>query len=268
MSISVTGYCGLDREWILRLCRQLGAKFGESFSKADSLLIASSTEGPKYLKAIEWKIPVVTNGWLYAVLKTRTLPKTQDFTVKPSSHHVFALKNPPPLFREPTPRPKSVSMNTRSKTPQRAKPSKSSVLATAKKTSPKSNAVLEGCVIGMSARLQSRRNEVMHLTAALGAEFASLFTSQCTHLIHAGSESEVTQAREYVSAKRQNKLIVHLQWLRDCQAKSQRLKEEDYPYTLGTSSQIQGDVKPSFTCPCQHPILSQSKGFQCSCSRP
>jgi hypothetical protein len=65
--ITVTGYAGVRRKALRFLIEAMGAYYDESLRPTTTHLICHEPSGPKYEKAIEWKIHVVSIEWLYHV---------------------------------------------------------------------------------------------------------------------------------------------------------------------------------------------------------
>jgi hypothetical protein len=75
--ISVTGYVGLQRNYLKHLITAMGAKFAGGLNTQTDYVICLKTDSVKYVKAIEWKIPVINHLWLEDVFKEwRVIPLT------------------------------------------------------------------------------------------------------------------------------------------------------------------------------------------------
>ncbi|KAG5440203.1 hypothetical protein PCANB_001772 [Pneumocystis canis] len=70
-SISLTGFSGVDLLHISKLIVLLGANYYESLNKERNLLIynINSKKSKKYIKAKDWNIKMVTEDWLWEVVK-------------------------------------------------------------------------------------------------------------------------------------------------------------------------------------------------------
>lgn len=62
-----------------------GAVVTEHLSRKNTHLICPSGSGPKYLKAQEWQIPVVSLEWLYEIVRSGEIQNVSDFLVTPIS---------------------------------------------------------------------------------------------------------------------------------------------------------------------------------------
>jgi hypothetical protein len=65
--ITVTGYSGIRRKALKFLIEAMGAYYDDSLRPCTTHLICREPSGPKYEKAKEWKIHVVSIEWLYHV---------------------------------------------------------------------------------------------------------------------------------------------------------------------------------------------------------
>ncbi|XP_030379204.1 DNA topoisomerase 2-binding protein 1 [Scaptodrosophila lebanonensis] len=65
MTVVVSIYAGLERDFINSIASLLGANVNKTFIKKEKpLLVCPSAEGSKYQGAIKWKYPVVNSAWL------------------------------------------------------------------------------------------------------------------------------------------------------------------------------------------------------------
>ncbi|KAH8336169.1 hypothetical protein KR074_007636, partial [Drosophila pseudoananassae] len=93
MTIVVSIYAGLERDFINSVSELLGASVNKTFIKKEKpLLICPSAEGSKYEGAIKWNYPVVTSEWLVQCARSgQKLPyvghlvgkSPEDFPVSP-----------------------------------------------------------------------------------------------------------------------------------------------------------------------------------------
>jgi hypothetical protein len=67
--LAVTGFVGSERTALIQLIRAVGASYTENMKPSNSHLICREAKGPKYEKAIEWKLHVVSVEWLYHVVQ-------------------------------------------------------------------------------------------------------------------------------------------------------------------------------------------------------
>ncbi|XP_016980398.2 DNA topoisomerase 2-binding protein 1-A [Drosophila rhopaloa] len=93
MTIVVSIYAGLERDFINATAELLGASVNKTFIKKEKpLLVCPSAEGSKYEGAIKWHYPVVTSEWLVQCARTgQKLPyvghlvgkSPEDFPISP-----------------------------------------------------------------------------------------------------------------------------------------------------------------------------------------
>jgi len=73
MQIAVTGFVGIERTGILHAIRAMGAIYTENLKPTNTHLIIKSSsnknKGPKWIKAIEWNLHIVTLEWLHHIIK-------------------------------------------------------------------------------------------------------------------------------------------------------------------------------------------------------
>ncbi|XP_033118535.1 PAX-interacting protein 1-like isoform X2 [Anneissia japonica] len=62
--VAVTGFEGKDRIDVKTMLEVVGAKYTGFFSRTNTLLICNRLEGAKFVKAREWRIPIVNLQWL------------------------------------------------------------------------------------------------------------------------------------------------------------------------------------------------------------
>ena len=67
VNVSVTGFVGVERIGLRMMLLAIGADYTENMSRDNTHLICREASGPKYEKAIEWKLHVVTVEWLYHI---------------------------------------------------------------------------------------------------------------------------------------------------------------------------------------------------------
>jgi hypothetical protein len=67
LRVSVTGFSGSRRSAIIHLIQAMGATYDDSMRTSTTHLIFRESSGPKYEKALEWKLHVVTIDWLYHI---------------------------------------------------------------------------------------------------------------------------------------------------------------------------------------------------------
>jgi len=67
--VALTGFSGSERTGIILLIETLGATYTANLKPQNTHLICKEAEGPKFDKAIEWKLHVVNVEWLYHVAR-------------------------------------------------------------------------------------------------------------------------------------------------------------------------------------------------------
>lgn len=67
--VSMTGFCGKERQDIKNLIAMAGGLSSPNFSRSNSYLICKSKEGKKYEKAVQWNIPRCSAKWLEETVK-------------------------------------------------------------------------------------------------------------------------------------------------------------------------------------------------------
>jgi PAX-interacting protein 1 len=90
--ITLSGFTGCDRNRVKHMINYTGAKFTSYFSKHNTILIAAKGEGPKYMHAKKWGIPVVNVQWLTDIM-------LGSFTALNQTEHIMYQQFPnPPNF--------------------------------------------------------------------------------------------------------------------------------------------------------------------------
>ena len=69
IKLAVSGFVGAERTGLIQLIRAVGALYTEHLKPSNTHLICRDPKGPKYEKALEWKLHVVTVDWLYHVIR-------------------------------------------------------------------------------------------------------------------------------------------------------------------------------------------------------
>lgn len=69
LKVAVTGFMGAQRTAIRFTLVAIGAEYTENMSKENTHLICKEPTGPKYLKAVEWGLHVVTEDWLFHIVQ-------------------------------------------------------------------------------------------------------------------------------------------------------------------------------------------------------
>ncbi|KAH7884859.1 hypothetical protein F5I97DRAFT_1892879 [Phlebopus sp. FC_14] len=79
--LSVSGLDQSELCWIRRLLRALGITLAPTFSRRSTHLLCPSGTGAKYDKALEWRIPVVSMGWLEDMAREGSVPDVGQYLV-------------------------------------------------------------------------------------------------------------------------------------------------------------------------------------------
>ncbi|KAI6025731.1 hypothetical protein F5J12DRAFT_810070 [Pisolithus orientalis] len=98
---------GLDQSelcWIRRLLRALGITIAQTFSYRSTHLLCPSAKGAKFDKALEWRIPVVSMGWLDSMARQGSVPDVGRYLVSNLQNNLVSL--PPSGSAEASLRPK------------------------------------------------------------------------------------------------------------------------------------------------------------------
>lgn len=69
IKVAVTGFQGAERVGISRLLIAMGASYTETMGNRNTHLICKEAVGPKFNKAVEWGLYVVTVEWLFHIAK-------------------------------------------------------------------------------------------------------------------------------------------------------------------------------------------------------
>jgi hypothetical protein len=93
LKLAVTGFVHSDRTAVIQLIRAVGASYTESMKPKNTHLICRDAKGPKYEKAIEWRLHVVSIDWLYHVVQYGY--GGQNGTVKTGCENEFSLRPDP-----------------------------------------------------------------------------------------------------------------------------------------------------------------------------
>lgn len=64
MITSVSAYCGAERAMCCELLGLLGSCFTKKLTRKNTHLVCKGSDGPKYRKALEWGLRIVTIEWL------------------------------------------------------------------------------------------------------------------------------------------------------------------------------------------------------------
>ena len=68
MKLTITGFEGLDREYIKDMIKMTGASFSAYFDHENDVLICRDNKGEKYKKSLDWRVPAVSIDWLNDVV--------------------------------------------------------------------------------------------------------------------------------------------------------------------------------------------------------
>lgn len=68
INVAVTGFVGVERIAVRMVVLAIGGGYTENMSRENTHLICKEASGPKYMKAVEWNLHVVTIEWLYHII--------------------------------------------------------------------------------------------------------------------------------------------------------------------------------------------------------
>ena len=69
IKVSVSGFQNSERSGIKHMLETIGATYTDNMGNKNTHLICKEAKGPKYHKAIEWGLHVVTVDWLYHIIQ-------------------------------------------------------------------------------------------------------------------------------------------------------------------------------------------------------
>lgn len=69
IQIAVTGFAGSERTGMMHLIEAMGATYTANLKPQNTHVICKESKGPKYVKAVEWKVHTVTVEWLHHVAR-------------------------------------------------------------------------------------------------------------------------------------------------------------------------------------------------------
>lgn len=67
--ISVTGFVDVSRYGIIQLLKSIGATYTDSLRAKNTHLICKEATGKKFIRALEWKMHIISVDWLYHVVR-------------------------------------------------------------------------------------------------------------------------------------------------------------------------------------------------------
>lgn len=67
--VSVTGFVDSSRYGIISMLHEIGTGYTDNLSRKNTHLICKDRSGPKYVKALEWGLHVVSIDWLYHIVR-------------------------------------------------------------------------------------------------------------------------------------------------------------------------------------------------------
>ena len=68
MSISITGFEALERDYVKDMIEMAGAAYTAFFTRDNDVIICKEAKGDKFRKSQDWKVPAVSIHWLNDVL--------------------------------------------------------------------------------------------------------------------------------------------------------------------------------------------------------
>lgn len=106
LSISISGFTGVELLHVEKLIRLLGAKFEPTFTPNQQVLI-SKPKSSKFDYALKWRVPIVSADWLWECAKTGTsVPLSAEWVLDEVNRDGTVLIGKLPE-EEPTEKPKS-----------------------------------------------------------------------------------------------------------------------------------------------------------------
>lgn len=128
LSISISGFTGVELLHIEKLIQLLGGKFEPTFTPKQQVLI-SKPRSSKFDYALKWKVPIVSANWLWECAKTGTsVPLTEEWVLDGVDRKNTILAGKP-FGKEET---KELKGNYMEATKTTVKPSTKKVSTTAK----------------------------------------------------------------------------------------------------------------------------------------
>lgn len=246
-SFSITGYEGIEREHLKKLTQKLGGKVTENLTRKNTHLIFKFGEGTKYKKALEWKLKLVDQAWLYDVAREGL--SEQDL-------EVFVKSNESTLEAEGQALDVPVAIKATSRKNPDELQKKDSIEWSEGEDDGRSVAspeeisgLLSGVKICISSKLKHRKNEIRECATSLGAKFLGEgFNEDCSHYLHTSNRLKETFSG-FKAAKSRKKFIVSHYWLLQCRDLGKRLPEKDFPHTYKPLKLLEIELSNSNSAP-------------------
>lgn len=246
--ISLTGFEGAERDLLIRAIELCGFTYSDNFYKRCAFLVAKQKSGNKYTKAIEWKVPVVADTWVFERLSSgqslhehafeeiENVPSTLNFDTS-----LILPSNLTPLLNKSfkrnllsSPDLMNFSQNLQSMTAfisSQCTPSARLSSASQTGISASSCKIFDGFVFFLSQRLWHRRKELAILIQEFGGTLEWTLSPKCTHFVHQANKTN-ENTKEIRTAKQHAMLFVSPWWLIKCKEAQKRLNEADFPPTF------------------------------------
>eukprot|EP01114_Cavostelium_apophysatum_P020793 TRINITY_DN7065_c0_g1_i2.p1 TRINITY_DN7065_c0_g1~~TRINITY_DN7065_c0_g1_i2.p1 ORF type:complete len:1458 (+),score=398.06 TRINITY_DN7065_c0_g1_i2:97-4470(+) len=204
LNISVTGFVEDERKNVTQLIQLLGAKFTETLTKNNNLLISKERKGMKYGFAKKNRIPVQTAEWLHQM----ALRKTED----------------PPL---PLAIRDSRLLNSTQTSSQVSKLPSYHDLSHDEDDRDSRSPIFAGVTVCCSRKIpEKRQNDLREMVTAMGGSFVSATNAGTTHLLHEGRAETIKEL------KKGGPIAVSPVWVERCHTLWKKLPEADYPPTI------------------------------------
>lgn len=107
--VNASGFHQLQTMHIAKTVKKLGATYQETFTPQTSVLITNSSNlnHQKVLHATSWKVPVVTEKWLWKLIATNRIPSFENFAVSRPNQEAKPDRSKPAEVRSDGQQPSS-----------------------------------------------------------------------------------------------------------------------------------------------------------------
>ncbi|EMR10861.1 hypothetical protein PNEG_01007 [Pneumocystis murina B123] len=190
-SICLTGFSGIDLMHISKLIVLLGANYYESLNKKRNLLIynINSEKSKKYIKAKDWNIRIVSQNWLWEVVKQGNVINFDEWEKKNEFENRLD------------------GVETNNYDDHQSK-------------------ILAGSVLYFySIKETTYMNEMLILARKLGAKISKRLDNFVTHIICDEYFLNINEQTDIFIKKCK---VVSSKWLLECQKHMKRLDEQDF----------------------------------------
>lgn len=97
--------------------------------------------------------------------------------------------------------------------------------------------VLEGVVCVVSRKLSMQQKELHEIIVRLGGSTRALYDSSCSHFVHQARMNDLS--KDYIQAKDDDKFLVSPYWVKACEEKHERVRENEYPITFNPKMSLE-----------------------------